>query len=328
MICKAACPAFPDLACRLDPELPGLLDVSIRRSDGKGNALNDALVRQLTEVFGWLTDYTAEVQVVLLGSGLDGYFSTGLDMGEMREEALRGGDNQGRFGALTALLAAVSECPAYLIGVPRGTAVGGAAAMLYACDYVVADGSTLEGGEPAVTFQHPERCFGMLPWLSAPYILRRMLTYPGCYREARQYLSGASRWAPEACFRAGLVDDVWLPGRGAETFKEYALSAAGAALARVRSGAPLKRAYPKPPQEPAGWGEDGGTDPEIDELIRTVAGHLRGDSGLTDREFSGYCVGRLCAMGRRPQAAAALDRHARAIGRRAPPGQLLPVAGT
>lgn len=292
-------PRFDDLGCHRDPGVPEICRLTLRRRDGKANALTASMAREAASAFRWVTDRQNEACVVVLTSALDRHFCAGLDLAGVRDEA---SGNPGVFDAASDLLLAVAECPAYLICAARGGAIGAGGALGMACDYFVVD------GESDARVHHPEQQFGLLPWLSIPYILRRMLRGPGGYEAARSYLNSRAPWGPDDCLRAGLVDEVWRPGRGPATFGERVSEVAWQALERIRLGGRVKAAYPAPPPP------DGSTDPGG--MVGMAVRHLRGESGVSDRDLARDSVGRLRDMARRPETRALIDAYAAKIGRR------------
>lgn len=138
--------------------------VSLSRPDSH-NALNSALIGELTQAFDDLTENDSVRVVVLAGEGRS--FCAGADIGYMREMAeLSYEENLEDARRLAAMFRAVDECPKPVIAKVRGAAMGGGAGLLAAADVVVA--------EEGARFAFSEVRLGIAPATIAPYVLRKI----------------------------------------------------------------------------------------------------------------------------------------------------------
>lgn len=127
--------------------------ISIRLSRGDANALTTELVRDVSSA---LDDAQSDAQGVMLCGG-DKFFSNGVDLewalaqssAGMRELFLEVGD------CILKLL----ECPLPVVGVIKGHAIGGAMALLLACDYRYAASGRVLIGKPEILLGVPNPFF-------------------------------------------------------------------------------------------------------------------------------------------------------------------------
>lgn len=171
-----------------------------------GNALTRSMVQQLVEAIDDLYLEKRVRAIILTGAG--DAFSVGSDLSEM--QASQGADEaeaQEEWGADAAdfrdLLLRMLEVTKPIIAAVNGPALGAGAALVAACDLVVA-------GETA-TFGLPETRHGMVAGLAAPLFCFRL----GAGQAARLLLAGATIDAVEA-HRIGVfheltaTDTVWV----------------------------------------------------------------------------------------------------------------------
>lgn len=141
------------------------------------NALNRSMVAELANVFDDLQQEKRIRAITLTGAG--NYFSAGTDLLEMAR-AMEHRDRNGllqltvmqgfyeEVKAMQQLLEMMLRLPKPILAAVNGPALGYGAALVLACDYVLAG--------PAAEIGWPETKFGLAPGLSAPLLTRRVST--------------------------------------------------------------------------------------------------------------------------------------------------------
>jgi methylglutaconyl-CoA hydratase len=203
-----------------------VLRVTLARPERR-NAFDAALIAELTEAFTGVGDVRA---VVLAGSGPS--FSAGADVEWQRasielsyeenvEDALR----------LHRMLEAIDTCPAPVVCVVHGFALGGGSGLVAASDLAIA--------HPDATFGFTEVRLGIIPAVISPFVLAKIGA------AARRYFVTGERFGADVALRIGLVSEVSdEPGETAEEIVASILAGgpeavrAAKALARDRPGAP------------------------------------------------------------------------------------------
>jgi enoyl-CoA hydratase/carnithine racemase len=187
-------------------------------SNGKVNALSQALLEQLHVVAKDLTDDPPGAVVLTGGEKI---FAAGADISEF------GGADQAQVIAdrVHTTLDAVAAIPRFVIAAVSGYALGGGCELALACDYRVA-------GERAV-FGQPEVLLGTIPGGGGTQRLPRLV---GPSRAKEMCITGRAVKADEA-FRIGLADEI-IPG---EELHDRALALA----AQCANGAVLAQALAK-----------------------------------------------------------------------------------
>ena len=138
--------------------------VSLARPESH-NALNGALIGELTRVFDDLAGDESVRVVVLTGEGMS--FCAGADVGYMRDTAdLSYEKNLEDARQLAAMFRAVDECPKPVVAKVRGAAMGGGAGLVAAADIAVA--------EEGARFAFPEVRLGIAPATIAPFVVRKV----------------------------------------------------------------------------------------------------------------------------------------------------------
>ncbi|HYO25484.1 MAG TPA: enoyl-CoA hydratase/isomerase family protein [Lacipirellulaceae bacterium] len=168
-----------------------------------GNALTRSMVQQLVEALDDLYLEKRVRAIILTGAGSS--FCTGADVAEMRSTQDQD-DPETQWGEDAAdfrdLLVRMMEITKPLIAAVHGPALSGGAALVAACDLVVASHES--------TFGMPEPSFGMVAGLAAPLVAFRI----GAGQAARLLLTGSAIDAQEA-MRIGIfheltaADTVW-----------------------------------------------------------------------------------------------------------------------
>lgn len=129
------------------------------------NALNHALIGELTRIFDDLAGSEGVRVVVLAGEGPS--FCAGADIEYMRDTAdLSYEQNLKDARRLAAMFRAVDECPKPVVAKVRGAAMGGGAGLVAAADVTVA--------EEGARFAFSEVRLGIAPATIAPYVLRKI----------------------------------------------------------------------------------------------------------------------------------------------------------
>ena len=169
------------------------------------NALNGALIRELTQAFDDLAESEDVRVVVLTGEGRS--FCAGADVGYMRDTAdLSYEENLEDARRLAAMFRAVDECPKPVVAKVRGAAMGGGAGLAAAADVVVA--------EEGARFAFSEVRLGIAPATIAPYVLRKI----GASRARSLFLTG-ERFGAARAREIGLVHEA-VPSDGLDAAVE------------------------------------------------------------------------------------------------------------
>lgn len=171
----------------------GLARLILARPD-KHNALNIAMIRELTEAARMLGRDPAVRVVVLAGEGKS--FCAGGDLDWMREQMLK--DRQGRLaeaGELADMLSVLDAMPKPLIGRVHGPAYGGGVGLMAVCDTVIA--------ADTAKFALTEVRLGLIPATIGPFVVRRIGE-----RGARRFMLNARTFGASAAMGLGLVSEV------------------------------------------------------------------------------------------------------------------------
>ncbi len=141
----------------------------------KLNAISPEMIRQLSEVLDDLQQEKRVRVITLTGSG--GYFCSGTDLTMMAAVMERRDHNgllelsvmqgfHGEVKAMQQLLEMILRLPKPIIAAVHGPALGFGAALVLACDYLLAG--------PHALLAWPETRWGLAPGLSAPLLCRRL----------------------------------------------------------------------------------------------------------------------------------------------------------
>jgi methylglutaconyl-CoA hydratase len=167
-----------------------VLRVTLSRPESR-NALDAALIAQLS---GAVVDIGTARAVVLSGEGRS--FCAGADVEWMRASAdLDREANVADANALRRMLEAIDGCPAPVVAVVHGHALGGGVGLVAVSDIVLAD--------PGAVFAFSEVKLGIVPAVISPYALRKIGE-----SAARRYFVTGERFDAETALRIGLVHDV------------------------------------------------------------------------------------------------------------------------
>jgi methylglutaconyl-CoA hydratase len=167
-----------------------LLRVTLARPERR-NVFDGELIGELHDAFAEVGDARA---VVLAGEGPS--FSAGADIAWMRASGeLTENENVAEALRLRRMLEAVDRCPAPVVALVQGHAMGGALGLVAAADIAVA-------ADDAV-FAFSEVKLGIVPAVISPFVLAR--TGPG---PARRYFLTGERFDSTTALSIGLVHEV------------------------------------------------------------------------------------------------------------------------
>lgn len=173
-----------------------VVTISLTRQDAH-NALNSALIGELTRAFDDLAEEERVRVVVLTGEGRS--FCAGADIGYMRDTSdLSYEENLKDARRLATMFRAVDECPKPVVAKVRGAAIGGGAGLVAAADVAVA--------EEGASFAFSEVRLGIAPATIAPFVVRKV----GRSRARSLFLTGGRFDGATACV-IGLVHEAVPP---------------------------------------------------------------------------------------------------------------------
>ena len=155
------------------------------------NAFDGAAIAELAEAF---VDVGKARAVVLVGEGAS--FCAGADIDWMRQSVtLTHDENVADANALRRMFEAIDTCPAPVIAIVQGHAIGGGAGLVATADIALAH-------ERAV-FGFSEVKLGITPAVISPYVLRKIGE-----SAARRYFVTGERFDAATALRIGLVHEV------------------------------------------------------------------------------------------------------------------------
>ena len=132
---------------------------------GAHNALNAALIEELTRCFEELADEERVRVVVLEGEGRS--FCAGADIGYMRDSAgFSYEDNLEDARRMATMFWVLDQCPKPVVAKVRGAAIGGGAGLVAVADVAVAQEDT--------QFTFSEVRLGIAPATIAPFVVRKI----------------------------------------------------------------------------------------------------------------------------------------------------------
>ena len=166
-----------------------VLRVTLARAERR-NAFDAALIAELTEAFSDVGDAQA---VVLAGEGPS--FCAGADVEWQRLSIdLSYDENVEDAMRLYRMLEAIDRCPAPVVCVVHGYALGGGSGLVACADVAVA--------WPDATFGFTEVRLGIIPAVISPFVLARIGS------AARRYFVTGERFGADVALRIGLVEQV------------------------------------------------------------------------------------------------------------------------
>jgi methylglutaconyl-CoA hydratase len=176
-------------ALRIDRD-GDLLRLTLARPESR-NAFDAALIAELSEAF---VDVGTARAVVLRGEGPS--FCAGADVEWMRASAeLTLEENVADANALRRMLEAIDGCPAPVVALVHGHALGGGVGLVACSDIVVAHERT--------AFAFSEVKLGIVPAVISPFALRKIGE-----SAARRWFVTGERFDAATALRLGLVHEV------------------------------------------------------------------------------------------------------------------------
>jgi methylglutaconyl-CoA hydratase len=167
-----------------------VLRVTLARAEAR-NAFDAELIAELAAAF---VDVGKARAVVLAGDGAS--FCAGADVEWMRASIDLGHDeNVADATALQRMLEAIDTCPAPVVAVVQGHALGGGVGLVACSDIAIA--------HPKAVFAFSEVKLGIIPAVISPFALRRI----GESAARRLFVTG-ERFDAETALRIGLVHEV------------------------------------------------------------------------------------------------------------------------
>jgi len=167
--------------------------VTLARPDSH-NALDAALIEELTRCFEEISDDERVRVVVLAGEGRS--FCAGADVGYMRETAnFSYEENLEDARRLAMMYWTVDECPKPVVARVQGAAMGGGSGLVAVADVAVAD--------PETRFAFSEVRLGIAPATIAPFVVRKIGV-----SHARSLFVTGERFGAERAQEIGLVHEI------------------------------------------------------------------------------------------------------------------------
>jgi methylglutaconyl-CoA hydratase len=169
----------------------GIARVTLNRPDVH-NAFNDAMIRELMEVFDDIRSKSAIRVVVLTGKGKS--FCAGADLNWMRKvKEYSYDDNLRESLELSEMLYKIYSSPKPTIARVNGAAIGGGTGLVAVCDIAVAADSA--------KFSFSEVKIGLIPACISPYVVKK------CGEgRCREFFLTGERLTAERARSAGLVN--------------------------------------------------------------------------------------------------------------------------
>jgi len=161
----------------------------------KRNALNDAVIRELTDVFSQANKNPSIKVIILTGSGTT--FCSGADLEYLqRLSAYSLAENQEDSHKLMKLFQSIYEMKKPVIAAVNGPAIAGGCGLATVCDFILAS-------KDHATFGYSEVTIGFIPALVLVFLVRRI----GEGRARELVLSGTVINA-ERAYEVGLATEV------------------------------------------------------------------------------------------------------------------------
>jgi methylglutaconyl-CoA hydratase len=178
---------------RIDADARGVATITIDRP-ARRNAFNDAVIAALREAFETMA--AADGVRVLFLTGAEGTFSAGADLDWMRGAADRTeADNHEDAMRMGSMLRHLHELPMLTVALVEGSAFGGGAGVVAACDWA--------GAPRAARFAFSEVKLGLIAATISPYVVAAIGS-----RRARGLFASGRAFDAERALAIGLVDEV------------------------------------------------------------------------------------------------------------------------
>jgi methylglutaconyl-CoA hydratase len=213
-------------------------NVILARPDSH-NALNSALIEELTRCFEEISDDERVRAVVLAGEGRS--LCAGADIGYMRETAAFSyQENLEDARRLAMMFWTIDECPKPVIAKVHGAAMGGGAGLVAVADVAVVD--------VEAKFAFSEVRLGIAPATIAPFVVRKI----GISHARSLFLTG-ERFGADRAREIGLAHEV-VSGDELDKAVEARIKAllSGGAVAQATIKALLRRLETTEPMEAPG----------------------------------------------------------------------------
>jgi enoyl-CoA hydratase/carnithine racemase len=188
-------------------------EVAMTRTQAR-NALNGALMEELTEAARLLRLRTDVLAVILTGT--ESYFSAGADLGASQARAAQATLMETRRAVMAGpdLCKAWDEIEAVTIAAIEGYCIGGACALAVSCDFRVMGAGAY--------MRLPEVPLGMnMSWRTLP----KLVALAGPSR-AKQYVMFGEAADAQRCLAWGFADEVALAGQALVAARRWADKAA------------------------------------------------------------------------------------------------------
>lgn len=187
-----------------------IAEITLARPE-KRNALNDALVQELTDAFSQASK-NASVKVILL-TGSDTTFCAGADLDYLQKLSAFGlAENQEDSRKLMKLFQLIYEVRKPVIAIVNGPAIAGGCGLATVCDFIIAS-------QEHARFGYSEVKIGFVPALVLVFLVRRI----GEGRARELVLSGVTIDAQRA-YDIGLISEVVEHKRLLAYSREFALN--------------------------------------------------------------------------------------------------------
>ncbi|WP_114325938.1 enoyl-CoA hydratase/isomerase family protein [Candidatus Colwellia aromaticivorans] len=180
----------------LEVDEQGIATVTLNNPE-KHNAFDDAIIKQLTDIFNDISKRD-DISIMILASNGKS-FSAGADLGWMKRMAgYSYEDNLKDANALAQMLKALNFLPQTTIAKIQGAAFGGAVGLASCCDIVIAS--------TKASFCLSEVKLGLIPATISPYVVDAI-----GLKASRRYFQTAERFFADKAHQLGLVDEMVAP---------------------------------------------------------------------------------------------------------------------
>jgi methylglutaconyl-CoA hydratase len=160
-----------------------------------GNAFNNELVKELTEIFGSIEN---EVRAIVL-TGAGKVFCAGADLNWMKRMAeFTEEENYADAAAMDRMFRTIDVCPKPVVARVNGAAIAGGMGFLGVSDVAVAS--------KAAKFGFTEVNLGIIPAVVSPYVMSKI-----GYSQTRSLFLSAEIFSAEKAKEIGLVHEVVEP---------------------------------------------------------------------------------------------------------------------
>ena len=178
---------------RIDLNKHGIACVTLNRPEVH-NALDEAMIRELTDCFDMLGRHAGVRAITLRGEGKS--FCGGGDLNWMKRAAGQSeAENHADAARLSKMFTTVNACSKPVIGVVHGVALGGGTGLAACCDIVIAHTNA--------AFGLTEVRLGLIAATISPFVIAKIGA-----SQARRYMLTAERINTSQARAIGLVHEV------------------------------------------------------------------------------------------------------------------------